>query len=216
MPPLRSFVMAAALSSGLAACAPDVVFIETPPAILVEPVQVEFGGRARYMSFADKRRLRGSLNDLSGGRIDAVHLAIFGPRGRASAIGRAAHAAGVETSKIRLYPASRVSVKARLYRAYPPVCPDLNVYGPPVEDNDFEPTLGCSDLANLATMVNDPADLIGSRAAPLADGERAALNARRYRQGSGASGAPTGGTSGSQSGQDKPSSPTTSTGGAGR
>jgi pilus assembly protein CpaD len=205
----RHFAALAALCSSLAGCAPEVVFIETPPAILVEPVHVDVGGRARPMHFGDKRRLRGSLMEVSGGRIDAVHLSVYGPKGAARALAHAAHTAGVEASKIRLYPGPRLRVTATVHRALPPVCPDLKVVGPPVGDNDFEPTLGCSDLSNLAAMVNDPLDLIGNAATPPADGERAALNVSRYRAGSGT---PVGGPQGSVAGQDRSAAPLTSTG----
>lgn len=212
MPP-RLLIASALLATAIAGCAPAVVFVETPPAILVEPVHVEIGGRGRYMSFASRSGLRQSLIEISGGRIDALHLSIHGPKGWARAAAKAAHAAGVEASKIRLHPGSRLRVKATMYKAHPPGCPDLNVFGPPVGDNDFEPTIGCSDLSNLAAMVNDPRDLIGNSATRPADGERASLAVSRYRLGGAA--VPYGSAGGGQAGRDRGSPPLSSTGGLG-
>ena len=42
----------------------------------------------------------------------------------------------------------------------PAPCPPLYVVGPSADANDFDPMLGCSDLANLALQVNDPRDLV--------------------------------------------------------
>jgi pilus assembly protein CpaD len=55
------------------------------------------------------------------------------------------------------------------------------VVGPSADANDFDPMLGCSDLANLALQVNDPRDLVGNPAVAATDGERAALPVARYR-----------------------------------
>jgi pilus assembly protein CpaD len=95
-----------------------------------------------------------------------------------------------------------VRVAAVRYHAHPPVCAPSLVTGPSANENDFDPFIGCSDLANLALQVNDPKDLLGNRARPPADGERAAIPVARYRAfgtggtgGSGTSGAGTGATS---------------------
>ena len=74
-----------------------------------------------------------------------------------------------------------VEVIATRYVATAPACPSLAIVGPSVNDNDFEPTLGCSNRGNLAAMVNDPADLLGSRAVAPADGARAGAVIERYR-----------------------------------
>lgn len=195
------------LSLGLAGCGPPVVFVETSPAILVEPIDRDYVARVDRggaMSPSERRRLASFLASTSGGRVDAIHLTLSSPApGSRRAVAAAARAAGVEPFKIRETEEpgrgrhrGGVVVTARMYRANPPVCPDLDVTGPPFNDNDFEPTLGCSNLANLASMVNDPVDLIGNPAVRRADGERAALPVARYRAGPGDTAAGGGGGQG--------------------
>jgi pilus biogenesis lipoprotein CpaD len=171
---------------GAGACTPTIAYVERPPAILVEPVGYDLpqhGARRGYTSLTDRRRIGRFLSDVSGGRVDAVHVTVAGPPGLRRSVTSAARAAGVEASKIVEVDGGPPRVTATIHRATPPVCPDLDIVGPPVNENLFEPTHGCSSLTNLAAMANDPADLVGNPAFRRGDGERAALPVARYRAG---------------------------------
>ena len=183
---LAPAMLAASLASG---CATSTAVVVSPePAILVEP-------QARVLvlhSPAERGRLFAFLHAASGGRLDALHVRVIAadPSLR-RATARAIRAMGVDPRKVREVQGSAgsgVRVVAIRYRAYPPFCPPLLVTGPSVDVNDFEPTLGCSDLANLALQVNDPRDLLGNPAVPPTDGERAAIPVARYRLFQGAPG----------------------------
>lgn len=50
-----------------------------------------------------------------------------------------------------------------------------------MNDNSFDPTLGCSIRNNLAGMVNDPRDLIDNQAVVPSDGNRAAIPVATYK-----------------------------------
>ncbi|MGL3104806.1 CpaD family pilus assembly lipoprotein [Bradyrhizobium sp. BR 1432] len=68
-----------------------------------------------------------------------------------------------------------VKIEAIIYEARPPLCPSLSIIGPSVDDNSFNPTLGCSIRNNLAVTVNDPGDLLENRAILPTSGDRAVL-----------------------------------------
>jgi len=134
----------------------------------------------------EQRRLVAFLRTAGEGRFDALHLEMRGRnRGAVAAMIATARRAGVDPAKIRAVdaaaPGGAVEVIATRYVATAPACPSLAIVGPSVNDNDFEPTLGCSNRGNLAAMVNDPADLLGSRAVAPADGARAGAVIERYR-----------------------------------
>lgn len=145
------------------------------------PARIVLGGGS-----GEHRRFVAFLNEVGRGRFDALHLEIRGRNRRAvsAAIG-AARRAGVDSLKISAVdvPAAggAVEVIATRFVATAPVCPSLAVVGPSANDNDFEPTLGCSNRRNLAAMVNDPADLLANDAVVPADGARAAIGIERYR-----------------------------------
>lgn len=197
---LRTLYFApAALALLCAGCtATTAVVVPIEPAILVQPAAHVLVLR----SAGERRRLADFLWTAGQGRLDALHLTVVGLRpGLRRAVMASISAIGVEPGKIQEVHAPAgagatgvVRVVAVRYHAYPPVCPPLLATGPSLNENDFEPTLGCSDLANLALQVSDPQDLLGNVAVPAADGERAALPVVRYRtfgvpQGGGSSGA---------------------------
>lgn len=134
---------------------------------------------------ADQRRFVAFLNSVGRGRFDALHLEVRGRnRGAVLATIGTARRAGVDPLKIRAVnepPAGGVEVIVTRYVATAPTCASQAIIGPSVNDNDFEPSLGCSNRKNLATMVNDPADLLANDAVVPADGARAAIGIERYR-----------------------------------
>ncbi|GLS46090.1 CpaD family pilus assembly lipoprotein [Methylobacterium brachythecii] len=137
----------------------------------------------------DQRRLVGFLTQAGRGRFDALHLELRGgSRGAVSAAMRTARRVGVDPLKIHVAGGGgrgAVEVVATRYAGTAPVCPSLAIVGPSVNDNDFETTLGCSNRANLAAMVNDPADLVANDAVVPSDGARAAAGIERYRSAGG-------------------------------
>src|SRR5262245_14452842 len=166
-------------------------YVETPPAALVEPaphVLLLSSGSAGALTSADRRRLEDFIHTASNGRLDAIHVHVIGSNPRARyAVARNAMRMGVTPFKVKEInePADErfrfaVRVVAVRYTAIAPGCPSLEITASP-NDNHFEPTLGCSNLANLAATVNDPKDLIVSTAVPPSDGERAAIPVTRYR-----------------------------------
>lgn len=145
------------------------------------PTRIVLGGGA-----GEQRRFVSLLNTIGTGRFDALHLE-FRSRSRGAVRGLigAARRAGVDPLKIHAVdvPAAggAVEVIVTRYTATAPVCPSQAIVGPSVNDNDFDATSGCSNRANLAAMVNDPADLLGNASAAPADGSRAAYGIERYR-----------------------------------
>lgn len=221
----RAF-LAAATAFSLAGCVhTDVVFVETPPAIGVEPashVLLLRTGPGGGLGGAEHARLHDFLNAAGRGRLDAIHVTVISanPRARHTVMS-AARRIGVEPFKIKgldeFADEERrfgVRVIAVQHVAYAPDCPDLKVTGPSTNENDFEPTVGCSDLSNLAANVNDPRDLLVNPAVRRTDGERAALPVARYRSGAGAAGAtPAAGGVGGDAGPGTTPTVSTSTGG---
>lgn len=70
------------------------------------------------------------------------------------------------------------------YRAIAPNCPSMasvNLAG--TKTNDAHPGFGCAMQANLAAMIADPADLLGTRRADPADTLRRAEVLTKYRAG---------------------------------
>ena len=185
--PLRTALAALAALSALAGCKP----VTLPPPvtggdgqeILVEavPTRILVGRGGIPLG-----RLAGALGAAARGRFDALHLTLYGrDRGSLRAVIAVARRAGVDPLKIHVVPGSgppgSVEVIAARFAALAPVCPSLAIVEPSVNDNDFEPTLGCSTRRNLAAMVNDPADLLGSDAVVPSDGAYAARGIERYR-----------------------------------
>jgi pilus assembly protein CpaD len=178
---LASMIVTAVVTCGCTTA--TVVFWE--PAIVVEPAEHELLLR----SSSEQHRLAAFLSRASEGRLDAIHVTVIAAHpGVRHAVVRTVRAVGVEPSKIRQVHAVAAPggpfaarVEAVRFHAHPPPCPPLYVVGPSADANDFDPMLGCSDLANLALQVNDPRDLIGNPVVAATDGERAALPVARYR-----------------------------------
>ncbi|MCA1455153.1 hypothetical protein I6F35_18265 [Bradyrhizobium sp. BRP22] len=131
---------------------------------------------------AERYRLRDFIADASRDRRDALHLDLTGSPRLIAQVAHEARAMGIAPYNIRLSapPVDRpahfgVRIEAITYEAHPAVCLPLSIAGPSVNDNSFNPTLGCSIRNNLAVMVNDPGDLLGNRAVMPTSGDRAAL-----------------------------------------
>lgn len=127
-------------------------------------------------------QLRDFIANASRGRRDALHLEVSGSRRLMGQVAHEARAMGVTPYNIRLIPSStdpsghfRVRIEAIVYEARPPVCPLRPIVGPSVDDNSFDPTLGCSVRNNLGAMVNDPRDFLGNTAVMPTSGDRAVL-----------------------------------------
>ncbi|WP_445219724.1 CpaD family pilus assembly lipoprotein [Bradyrhizobium sp. Pa8] len=137
---------------------------------------------------AERQRLRYFIASTSLGRRDALHLDITGSPRLGTQIAVEARAMGVDPHNIRLYGpfidkrnGSAARIEAMTYEAHPPVCPSISIVGPSVNDNSFDPTLGCSIRNNLAVMVNDPHDLLDNQAVMPSDGNRAAIPVATYK-----------------------------------
>ncbi|KYK44257.1 hypothetical protein A1D31_37085 [Bradyrhizobium liaoningense] len=135
----------------------------------------------------ETHRLRNFIATASRGRRDALHLDVTGSPRLIAQVAHEARAMGVAPYNIRLsaYPhdlptRSGVRIEAITFEAYPPPCPSLSIVGPTMNDNSFDPTLGCSTKNNLATMVNDPLDLLDNRSIMTSNGDRAAIPVASY------------------------------------
>ncbi len=166
--------------------APAVLPPPIPPPGSRQETLVEAVPTTGLMGRNDRRRFLAFLTEAGRGRLDALHLELRGgSRGAVRALAETARRAGVDPLKIRAVdagpPGGRVEVIATRYVAVAPECPSLAVVGPSANDNDFDPTHGCSNRANLAAMVNDPRDLVRNDAVVPADGAYAARGIERYR-----------------------------------
>ncbi|WP_342724012.1 CpaD family pilus assembly lipoprotein [Bradyrhizobium sp. B097] len=136
---------------------------------------------------SERHRLVSFIASASGGRRDALHVDVTGSPRLIAQVAHEARAMGVAPYNIRLsaslldLPARfGVRIEAITYEAHPPVCPSLSVVGPAVNENSFDPTIGCSTRNNLAVMVNDPLDLLDNRAVMTSSGDRAATPVANY------------------------------------
>ncbi|MDA9505936.1 hypothetical protein XI09_15110 [Bradyrhizobium sp. CCBAU 11386] len=141
----------------------------------------------RSLRGPETHRLRSFIATASQGRRDALHLDVTGSPPLIAQVAHEARAMGVAPYNIRLStspldpPArSRVRIEAITFEAHTPPCPSLSIVGPTVNDNSFDPTLGCSTRSNLATMVNDPLDLLDNRSIMTSHGDRAAIPVASY------------------------------------
>ncbi|UPJ60103.1 CpaD family pilus assembly lipoprotein [Bradyrhizobium sp. 192] len=182
---VRPFIGLTASLGGCASTAPT--YLEpTAQAILVE--QEKNVLLLQTLGGPERQRLRYFIASTSRGRYDTLHLDIVGSRQLGAQIAAEARAVGVDAHNIRLYgpfidrrDGSAARIEAITYEARPPVCPSIAIVGPSVNDNSFDPTLGCSIRNNLAGMVNDPRDLIDNQAVVPSDGNRAAIPVATYK-----------------------------------
>ncbi|TWB51261.1 pilus assembly protein CpaD [Bradyrhizobium sacchari] len=128
----------------------------------------------------EKLQLRSFIANVSGGRRDALHVDVSGSPKLIAQVAHEARAMGVDPYNIRLSASplnlpgrSGVRIEAITFEAHLPNCPSLSIVGPAVNDNSFEPTLGCSTKNNLAVMVNDPLDMVDNRSVTTVNGDRA-------------------------------------------
>ncbi|MGY3443163.1 CpaD family pilus assembly lipoprotein [Bradyrhizobium sp. USDA 4473] len=155
-----------------------------------QAIQVEQKSNVLFLQSlrgSERHRLRSFIASASGGRRDALHVDVTGSPRLIAQVAHQARAMGVAPYNIRLsaspldLPARfGVRIEAITFEAHPPVCPSLSIVGPAVNDNSFDPTLGCSTRSNLAVMVNDPLDLLDNRSVTTSNGDRAAIPVASY------------------------------------
>ncbi|MDA9419171.1 hypothetical protein XI04_04610 [Bradyrhizobium sp. CCBAU 11430] len=155
-----------------------------------QAIQVEQKKRILFLQSlrgSEKHQLRSFIANVSGGRRDALHVDVTGSPRLVAQVAHEARAMGVAPYNIRLFASpvdlplrSGVRIEAITFDAHPPICPSLLIVGPAVNDNSFEPTLGCSTKNNLAVMVNDPLDLLDNRSVITSNGDRAAIPLANY------------------------------------
>ncbi|WP_084808496.1 CpaD family pilus assembly lipoprotein [Bradyrhizobium sp. NAS80.1] len=129
---------------------------------------------------AERYGLRDFVANASRGRRDALHMDVSGSPRLVAEVAHEARAMGVPPYNIRLSASPvglpshfGVRVEAIIYEAHPPLCPSFSIVGPSVDDNSFNPTLGCSTRSNLGVMLNDPGDLLENKAVMPTGGDRA-------------------------------------------
>ncbi|MDA9522799.1 hypothetical protein XI06_21555 [Bradyrhizobium sp. CCBAU 11434] len=155
------------------------------PAPADQEIQVEQKSSVlflRSLRGPERHRLRSFIAATSRGRRDALHVSVIGSPRLIAQVADEARAMGVanynillSASRVDLPARSGVRVEAITFEAHPPVCPSLSIVGPTVNENSFNPTLGCSVRNNLAVMINDPGDLLGNHAVMPTSGDRAVL-----------------------------------------
>lgn len=177
-----------ALTASLAGCtstAPTYIEPAAQPTLVQQEKNVLV---LQSLGGAGRKRLREFIANTSRGRRDALHLDIAGPPQIVAEIASEARAMGVVAYNVRVYGPLVIRrdrfaarVEATTYEAHPSACPSMSIVGPSVNDNSFDPTLGCSIRNNLAIMVNDPSDLIDNHAVVPSDGNRAAIPVATYK-----------------------------------
>jgi type IV pilus biogenesis protein CpaD/CtpE len=68
-------------------------------------------------------------------------------------------------------------------KAVPPTCPSWDYNMPGFMDQEPYAQQGCANARNLATMIDEPRDLLEGRRTGGADGDITALGLERYRTG---------------------------------
>ena len=183
---LRHLCQLIAIAATLGGCA-NTASIQ--PAPTGQAIQVKQNSSVLFLQSLrgpEKLRLRSFIAASSRGRWDALHVGVAGSARLIAQVAHEARIMGVAPYNIRvsasLLPArSAVRIEAITFEAYPPVCPSLSIVGPTVNDNSFDPTLGCSTRNNLAVMVNDPLDLLDNQSVMTSNGDRAAIPVANYR-----------------------------------
>ncbi|WP_083519136.1 CpaD family pilus assembly lipoprotein [Bradyrhizobium jicamae] len=181
---LRQLCHLIAIAATLGGCA-NSASIHSGPA--EQAIQVEQKNSVLFLQSlrgSERHRLRSFIADASHGRRDALHVSVTGSPRLIVQVAHEARAMGISPDNIRLSASPPahfgVRIEAITYEAHPPVCPSLLIVGPAVNDNSFDPTLGCSTRNNLAVMVNDPLDLLDNRSVVTSKGDRAAIPVASY------------------------------------
>ncbi|MGY4399394.1 CpaD family pilus assembly lipoprotein [Bradyrhizobium sp. USDA 3315] len=161
-----------------------------PPGPAEQAIQVEQKNSVLVLQSlrgSERHRLRSFIASASGGRRDALHVDVTGSPRLIAQVAHEVRAMGIAPYNIRLSASPLdlpshfgVRIEAITFEAHPPVCPSLSIVGPAVNDNSFDPTLGCSTRSNLAVMVNDPLDLLDNRSVMTSKGDRAAIPVASY------------------------------------
>ncbi|WIW50388.1 CpaD family pilus assembly lipoprotein (plasmid) [Bradyrhizobium sp. 62B] len=179
---LRNLGHLIAVAAILSGCTHGVAMYSKPTEDAIQVEQKISVLRLQSFRRAERHDLRTFIANGSHGRRDALHLDVSGLPWLVAQVAHEARAIGVPAYNIRLSAPPvdppghfSVQVKAITYEARPPLCPFLSVLGPSVDDNSFNPTLGCSVRSNLAIMVNDAGDLLENNAILPTTGDRAAL-----------------------------------------
>ena len=190
--PAASLGISAALLAVLGGCAAEP---QAPPP-MAGPSVTATEVRAVRKNFAvpgdpsdeEAGRLVAALRAFAGpGRMDALHVSLPSGPGMDGLAWRLV-LEGVVPRKIRRNSrfAGTGRIVAERYLALVPPCPALDLVGGAFGPNATRPGFGCASQASFAAQAADPADLLGSDAAPPTDPERAALPVARWRGGEGA------------------------------
>lgn len=176
----------------------DATLLDRNPIDVVETaetIEIVLDPSASELSLADARRLRGfvrAYNDHGHGPL--VMLLPEGTTNQQFAVGAVAQARAIAFengvnyeeieggAKFGAYPSIILS-----FKAYDSVAPECKGFGEidfaEIRSNNDLPNLGCSIRTNLAAMIADPADLLGTRELDPADSGRGQRVFDAYRAG---------------------------------
>lgn len=160
-----------------------------------ETIEIVLDQRASELSLADKRRVRGFVRAFKDhGHGPLVMLLPEGTQNQHFAVGAIAEARAIAFengvsyeeidggSKFGNFPSIILS-----FRAYDAVAPDCKGFGEidvaEIRSNNDLPNLGCTVRKNLAAMIADPADLLGTRQLDPSDVVRRNTVLQAYRNG---------------------------------
>ena len=160
-----------------------------------ETIEVTLKQNASELSLTDKRRIRGFVRSyVDHGHGPLVMLLPEGTHNQQFAVGAIAEARAIAFengvayeeiaggSKFGAYPSVILS-----FKSYDAVAPDCKGFGEvdfsAARYNNDLPNLGCSVRRNMAAMIADPADLLGTRELDPADVVRRNTTLQAYRAG---------------------------------
>ncbi|GGI27742.1 MULTISPECIES: CpaD family pilus assembly lipoprotein [Bradyrhizobium] len=179
---LRNLGHLIAVAATVGGCTHNAAIYSEPTDQAIQVEQKTSILRLQSLRRAERYGLRNFIANASRGRRDALHLDVSGSPRLITQVAHEAREMGVPAYNIRrsaspvdLPSHFGVQIEAIIYEARPPLCPSLSIIGPSVDDNSFNPTLGCSIRNNLAVTVNDPGDLLENRAILPTSGDRAVL-----------------------------------------
>lgn len=160
-----------------------------------ETIEIVLKQNASELSLTDKSRVRGFVRSyVDHGHGPLVMLLPEGTPNQQFAVGAIAEARAIAFengvayeeisggSKFGAYPSVILS-----FKAYDAVAPDCKSFGQvdvsSTRNNNDLPNLGCSVRRNIAAMIADPADLLGTRELDPADVVRRNTTLQAYRAG---------------------------------